>query len=129
MKTFKIFFWITDLAFILYWTVTALHLIPEEYLYNDYKNPMMVDWNWSFMPLDLMISATGLTSLFFFSKNNSVWKQWALISLVLTFCSGLQAIAFWVLRADYDITWWVMNLYLLIYPMFFIPKFLENRDI
>jgi hypothetical protein len=46
----------------------------------------------------------------------------ALISLVLTFCSGLQAIAFWILRADFDLSWWIPNLFLMIYPIFFIIR-------
>lgn len=50
----------------------------------------------------------------------------ALISLTLTFCSGLQAIAFWIIKADYDLMWWIPNLYLLIYPLFFIPKLIKT---
>jgi hypothetical protein len=36
----------------------------------------------------------------------------------LTFCSGLQATAFWAWRAEFDLTWWLANGYLLIYPLF-----------
>jgi hypothetical protein len=45
----------------------------------------------------------------------------------LTFCSGLQAIAFWALRAEFDLTWWLANGYLLICPLFFIPCLLSER--
>jgi hypothetical protein len=35
------------------------------------------------------------------------------------FCSGLQAIAFWVLRQDYDPTWWIPNLCLMVLPLLY----------
>jgi hypothetical protein len=85
-----------------------------------------VAWNWSFLPLDLFISFTGISSLILFSKSNRLWKQLAIISLALTFCSGLQAIAFWAIKKDFDIAWWIPNLYLLIYPLFYIPKMLRE---
>jgi Family of unknown function (DUF5360) len=126
MKRLKYIFLLVDIGFILYWIVTLLKVIPAEYLYSDYNNPMMVDWNWSFLPLDLFISFTGLTSIYKFNRNNESWKKLALISLVLTFTSGLQAIAFWTIRLDFDLTWWLFNGFLLIYPLFYIPRFLKN---
>ena len=122
MKTLKPFFLFVDIGFILYWLITYFKLIPAQYLFQDYTNPILVAWNWSFLPLDLFISATGLTSVYLYQKGNKQWRQLALISLVLTFCSGLQAIAFWVIRLDFDPTWWIPNLFLLIYPLFFIPR-------
>lgn len=127
MKTLKLFFLITDLGFIFYWLIVLLHLIPDSLLFKDYNDPILQAWNWSFLPLDLFISFTGLFSLYLFRKDNPVWKQYALISLILTFCSGLQAIAFWTIRLDFDITWWIPNLFLLLYPLFFIPKLLSKE--
>jgi Family of unknown function (DUF5360) len=126
MKTLKYFFLVTDIGFILYWAITALHLIPDEFLFQDYKNELLVAWNWSFFPLDIFVSVSGLSSLYFWRKNNEIWLKLALISLILTFCSGLQAIAFWVIRKDFDISWWLPNLFLLLYPLFFLPKFLKK---
>ncbi len=125
MKRLKFIFFIVDIGFILYWIITMLHIIPPEFLYNDYNNPLMVDWNWSFLPLDLFISMTGLTSIVRYNKKKHNWQKWALISLVLTFVSGLQAIAFWTIRLDFDVTWWLFNGFLLIYPLFYIPRFLK----
>lgn len=127
MKYLKPFFLITDIGFILYWLVTALHLIPESWAFKDYTNPILVAWNWSFFPLDMCISATGLSSIYLYTKKNQLWKKLSLISLVLTFCSGLQAVAFWALRLDFDISWWSVNLYLLIYPLFFIGKVVKDK--
>ncbi len=126
MKLLKYIFLIVDIGFILYWIITVIKIIPPEYLYSDYHNPIMVDWNWSFLPLDLFISFTGLMSIRLFNTNNDQWKMWALISLVLTFASGLQAIVFWTIRFDFDLTWWLLNGFLLIYPLFFIPKFIRK---
>lgn len=128
MKTLKYFFFLVDIGFIIYWGITYFEALPSEYLYSDYKNPMMVDWNWSFFPLDLCISFTGLTSYWQYRKGNKNWKNLALISLILTFTSGLQAIAFWAIRGDFDITWWGMNLFLMIYPLFFIPQFFSPKE-
>ncbi len=125
MHRLPTFFLITDLAMLLYWGITAVHLISPAYLYSDYTNPILVDWNWSFFPLDMLISATGLFSLYR-RRSGQPWKQMALLSLTLTLCSGLQAIAFWTLRHDFDPTWWLPNLYLLLYPLFFIPRLLGH---
>ncbi|WP_340020907.1 YvaD family protein [Paenibacillus sp. FSL K6-1096] len=120
MKLLKPFFLVTDIGFILYWIITYFHIIPESMAFKDYNNPIMVHWNWSFFPLDILISITGLSSLYLYRKQLPSWRAWALISLVLTFCSGLQAIAFWAFAHDFDIYWWGFNLYLLVYPLFFL---------
>jgi hypothetical protein len=120
MKILKPFFLITDIGFITYWVITALHLIPPQYLYKDYTNPLLVAWNWSFLLLDLCVSASGLSSVYLYSRGSAHWRDLALISLVLTFCSGLQAISFFALHADFDPLWWLPNLYLLIYPIPFV---------
>ena len=106
MSALKPFFWFTDLGMLLYWSVTALALIPAEYAYSDYKNPLLVAWNWSFFPLDLLISLTGLFSLFLYSRRSSLWRGMALVSLTLTFVSGLNAVSFWAIRGDFAPEWW-----------------------
>ncbi|MDN3954659.1 DUF5360 family protein [Sporolactobacillus laevolacticus] len=126
MGRMKWFFYVTDVGFLLYWLITLLHVIPESMLFKDYHNPLLVSWNWSFLPLDLFISFTGLMALYFYRKGKNMWRNFSLISLVLTFCSGLQAIAFWAIRFDFDWIWWVFNLYLMIYPLFFLPKLLTQ---
>ena len=115
MKWLKYLFLVVDIGFIIYWLITLLKVIPSDYLFKDYQNPILVAWNWSFLPLDLFISGTGLASLWLWKADNQSWRPLALISLVLTFCSGLQAITFWFLRHDFDISWWIPNLFLLIY--------------
>lgn len=124
MKSLKKFFLITDMGFVIYWFITLFHLIPESLLFKDYINPILVVWNWSFFPLDMLISITGFYGLYLYNKKNILWKKISLISLVLTICSGLQAISFWLIRCDFDPIWWFFNSYLIIYPLFFIKGLL-----
>jgi hypothetical protein len=120
IKRLRICFLLVDLGFIAYWICVWLHLFPAAYLFKDYDNPILQAWNASFLPLDLMVSATGLGALWRQARGGVGWERLALISLVLTMCSGLQAVAFWTLRNDYDPAWWAPNLFLLVYPVFFI---------
>lgn len=122
MKFLKPLFLIVDIGFITYWLITALHLIPAEYLYNDYTNPILVHWNWSFFPLDIFVSITGLYSIYLKNKQISYWKFFALVSLLLTSVSGLQAIAYWSFAGEFNLTWWLPNLFLLLYPIYFIVQ-------
>ncbi len=126
MEKLKPWFLVVDLGFIAYWLITLFHLIPQEYLFKDYENPILVAWNWSFLPLDLFISATGLSSLYLYRKRNPAWSSLAFASLLLTSCSGLQAIAFWAIRRDFDPLWWSFNLFLLCYPFAFFPGMLRQ---
>ena len=121
MRALRPFFVATDTGFVLYWLITLAGVIPAAYLFKDYSDPILVAWNWSFLPLDLMISATGFWSLYLHRQANPAWLPWALMSLTLTTCSGLQAVAFWTLRADFDPAWWIPNLYLLLYPCSSFP--------
>jgi hypothetical protein len=122
VRGFRIAFLATDLGFIAYWLVTLLHLVPAEYLFNDYADPLMTAWNWSFLPLDLAVSATGLGALVLERQGDARFRDFAMLSLALTFASGLNAIAFWTLRRDFNPGWWAPNLYLLISPvvLFFV---------
>ncbi|MCX8130497.1 MAG: YvaD family protein [Clostridia bacterium] len=125
IKLLGVFMLLTDISFIFYWSATLFHLIPESLLFNDYSNPNLIAWNWSFLPLDLLISATGITSIMLYKRECSKWKTIALCSLVLTFCSGLQAIAFWAIKQEFDPAWWIPNLFLMVYPLFFIKKLIR----
>lgn len=111
LRTTKVLMLVTDLGFIAYFSITGLGLIPPEWVFADYANPLMADWNWSFLWIDLAASATGLISLW--TRNGPLM----LVSLVLTMASGLMAIAFWTLRGDFSLMWWIPNLYLMLFPI------------
>lgn len=115
-RSLRLFLTLVDMGFLLYWTITALSLLPAEWLYKDAGNTLMVSWNWSFLPLDLAASALGLSAVWL-DRRQRPWRFWALLSLSLTLCAGLQALSFWVLRRDFDWAWWIPNLILLLGPL------------
>ncbi|MEV6398759.1 DUF5360 family protein [Streptomyces sp. NPDC051907] len=117
---------VTDVAFLLYWTASLLVLIPAQYAYKDYDDPVMSDWNYSFLPLDIAASATGLASLVLarggcgaalLARRRLAWRPLMLVSLTLTSTAGLQAVVFWALRGDWSLSWWIPNLFLLLFPV------------
>ena len=117
---------ITDVGFLLYWSLTALVAggllrVPAEYLFSDYENPLVVAWNWSFMPLDVILSLCGLAAVALHRRGKPAWRGVAIMSLSLTFCAGLMAISFWAIRGDFDPTWWAVNLALMIWPLAYLP--------
>ena len=123
----------TDLGMLLYWAVTAamaLHLIdiPGDWLFKDYHDPRVMAWNWSFLPLDLLLSVTGLAALRMESANHANWRIMATVSLTLTFCAGLMAIAYWLIVQDFDPAWWIPNLFLILWPLPFLYAMLRQRE-
>lgn len=125
---------VTDLGFLLYWSVALLALIPAEYAYKDYDDPVMSDWNYSFLPLDIAASVTGLLSLALSRgalgararRHRPLWLPLMLVSLTLTSTAGLQAVVFWALRGDWSPTWWIPNLALLLFPVYAITVLLRH---
>ncbi|MDP9866493.1 MULTISPECIES: DUF5360 family protein [Streptosporangium] len=108
---------VTDIGFLVYFSVTGLGLVPPEWAFADYADPIMVSWNWSFLWIDVLAGATGLTSLHLIRRGAPNGPPLMLVSLVLTAASGLMAIAFWTLRGDFSPAWWIPNLYLLLFPL------------
>lgn len=118
----RIFLLLVDLGFLAYWAITLLGLLPASWLYAHHDDPVMVAWNWSFLPLDLFVSATGLAALVLARRHDPRWFLPALVSLAFTSASGMNAIAFWALRGDLDLSWWAPNLVLLLAPWLFIAR-------
>jgi hypothetical protein len=127
MKFLKINFLLVDIGFLFYWTITYFKLIPDELLFPDYKNPTLVTWNWSFFPIDLVLSITGMSSLILLNRKNETWFFLALISLSLTHASGLMAISFWAIQGWFDLSWWLPNLYLMLYPIPMLIFLIRNQ--
>jgi len=118
---------ITDIGMLLYWSLTILMVIklvdiPSEWLFKNYDDPQIVAWNWSFFPIDILLSVTGLVALKLEKNGDHSWRAWALVSLTLTVCAGLMAISFWAFVGDFDIAWWLPNLFLMLWPLPFIFK-------
>lgn len=127
-RILKFFMLVTDLAFISYWTLAALMAsgwaaIPSDWLYSNYADRTITQWNWSFLPLDITLSIIGLTSVYLARRGDERWRFLAIISLTLTIAAGLMAISFWAIRREFDIGWWIANLYLIVWPLaFLIPS-------
>lgn len=116
---------ITDFSFLLYWGVAALHAlaliqIPQDWLYANADDARVVAWNWSFFPLDVAFSLTGLAAVRQARKGASAWRPLALISLILTMVAGGMAVGYWVLLGEFDPFWIGANAVLLIWPVFFL---------
>jgi hypothetical protein len=127
-RSLRVFLLVVDCQFIVYWIASALRLVPAEWLYAHHDDPVMVAWNWSFLPLDLLVSATGLGALVVARARDTRWPLLALASLALTSASGLNAVAFWALRGDFDITWWTPNLLLLFCPWLFMHSLWRGQE-
>jgi hypothetical protein len=125
MRRLRTVFLVVDLGFVGYWLCAWLQLFPEDWLFKDYQNPILQAWNFSFLPLDLLVSASGLSAVVCHGRGNPAWYALSLASLVLTSCSGLQALSFWALRGDFDPSWWLPNLFLLLYPLYFLAPWLR----
>ncbi len=125
-KLLKANFLLIDFGFLFYWGITYFKLIPDELLFPDYKDPTLVIWNWSFFPLDLVLSLCGLTSLILLKQMSDRWIYFAIVSLCLTFASGLMAISFWAIQGWFDLAWWLPNLYLMLYPIPFLLQFSKS---
>lgn len=121
-----------DLGMLLYWGIATLVCIgalslPREAMYAGYGTPLVDAWNWSFAPLDLAFSLTGLLALRLARRSDRRWYPVALISLTLTFCAGLMAISFWGLTGDFDPAWWLPNLALVAAASWWLPRLIGKR--
>ena len=103
----------TELGMLLYWVLAvgmALGLmhVPEDWMYSNHDDPMVVAWNWSFFPIDVLFAGTGLVARY----SRRAPGRLADVSLTLMFCAGLMALSFWTLRGELDPFWWGANLWL-----------------
>jgi hypothetical protein len=125
-RTLRIALLLTDFAFLAYWSLAALnaaHLIqiPVDWLYADADQPRVVAWNWSFFPLDIAFSATGLLAVRRAGRGDPGWRALALVSLVLTIVAGGMAVGYWTLLGEINLSWFLPNLALVLWPIPFLP--------
>ncbi len=107
---------ITELLMVLYWILaTALILklvnIDPTLMYSDYKNPLVVAWNWSFFPIDIAFASIGLFSRYG-NVNGRRKLKFEVTAATLMVCAGLMAISYWVITGDFSLTWWAVNIWL-----------------
>lgn len=124
---------ITDVAFILYWTIAALALVgllhvPPEWMYANYDRPDVIAWNWSFLPMDLAFSAFGLKAVAAARRGDPAWRPFAIVSLTLTMAAGGMAVSYWVILREFDPSWFFANLALVIWPLFFMGRLMSQPE-
>lgn len=112
----KLLLTITEVGMLAYWALAALMAagaltVPPEYMYSDHLNPLVVAWNWSFLPIDIAFALCGLAARFGRLRNATMLE---IISLTLMLCAGLMAISFWVFLGAFDPMWWGLNLWLMV---------------
>ena len=118
---------LTDVLFILYWSIAALLElglldIPQDLMYADYNDPRVVAWNWSFFPLDIIFSIVGLAAVRANAVGSPSWRPLTIISLILTMTAGGMAVSYWAILGEFDPAWFLPNLLLVIWPLFFLQK-------
>jgi len=103
----------TEVGMLVYWLLAismALGLvnIPPHWMYAQHHGPLVVAWNWSFFPIDVLFAGAGLLA----RCSGRAPERLADVSFALMFCAGLMALSFWTLRCDFDPVWWGANLWL-----------------
>ncbi len=132
-KSLQIALLTTDLGFLVYCSLSALvqagviHVSPS-WMYAHYEEPSVIAWNWSFLPLDLVFSLTGLAAVTAARRGSRLWRPLALLSLAFTMAAGGMAVAYWTLLHEFEPAWFLPNLALMLWPLAFLRSFLsENR--
>ena len=117
---------VTDVAFLVYWSLSALvqtglvHA-PRALMYAHFDDPRVVAWNWSFLPVDLAFSATGLAAVAASRRGDPLWRPLALLSLAFTMVAGGMAVGYWALLGEFEPSWFLPNLALVVWPLAFLP--------
>ena len=125
---------VIDYGMLLYWSMSSLSALgiirlPGRYMYAGFGDPIMAAWNWSFAPLDILFAITGIYSIHLANKGDEKWHPAAVVSLTLTFCAGLMAIAFWTMIGFFDPWWWIPNLALMIVPLFWLARLFARQRV
>ncbi|MEP3449651.1 MAG: DUF5360 family protein [Parasphingorhabdus sp.] len=121
-------FRVIDWTMLLYWSLISLAALsvialPSSMMYDGYGTPFVDAWNWSFAPLDVLFALLGLIAVRLHSKGDTRWYAMAIASLSLTFCAGLMAVGFWTIKGEFNPSWWIPNLLLMILPIYWFFKF------
>jgi hypothetical protein len=107
--------YVVDIGFLAYWLSIAMSVLPASSMFDGYADPRVQAWNWSFLPLDVAASATGLSALRLLRIGSPVAGVLTAVSLTLTAVAGGMAIAYWAVLGDVELLWWAPNLALLVF--------------
>jgi hypothetical protein len=115
-KTLRTVLFLIDIGFVLYWISISVNAIPHSWVFQNYDDPIVKAWNWSFFPLDIAASITGIIGLRLGSARLTI------VSATLTMVAGGMAIAFWALQRFFDAGWWFPNAILFIVGLVVLVK-------
>lgn len=121
---------LTEVGMLAYWVFAGVVtagwiMVAPEMMYPDHTNPLIVNWNWSFLPIDVLFAMAGLTARFApLQTAHATLLQ--IVSLTLMFCAGLMAISFWALQCWFDVTWWGINAWLVILSVTALVQLTRN---
>lgn len=106
-----------------YWFMSILQMLgvferPASMMFADFNNLRVVAWNWSFFPVAMLISVTGLMAFYMSHRNDMRWRSVAIVSLSSTICAGTMACCYWAILGEFDPSWFLPNLALAIVPLF-----------
>jgi len=119
-RTLRLTMWAmiaTDVGFLIYWAVVATRPVPARLMFVEYADPRVQAWNWSFLPLDLAASLTGFAAASSVRRGGAQASARLALSLGLTATAGGMAIAYWLMRGQFDLGWLVPNAFLLLFPL------------
>jgi hypothetical protein len=124
----------TDGLFLIYWMLSGLAQfglihIPPDWMYAHYDQPIVVAWNWSFLPLDLAFSLSGLAAVAAAQRGSELRRPLALLSLTFTMAAGGMAVSYWTILGEFDPAWNLPNLLLVIWPLFFLPGLIKINQV
>jgi hypothetical protein len=116
---------LTDILVLFYRAMSGLAaagliVLPSTFMYADYAKPWVCAWNWSILPFDAGFSITGFAAIVAARRGLALWRPLALISLTLTVTAGLMADSYWTLMGQFDPSWFLPNLALVIWPLPYI---------
>ena len=92
-------------------------MFPAQVLFEEYDDPRVAAWNWSFLPLDVAASLTGLAAARAVRRATPAAPALLSISLALTATAGGMAVVYFAQRGQFDPFWMSSNLALLLFPL------------
>lgn len=108
---------ITDIGFIIYWALIIGHGLPPEAMFEEYTDPRVAAWNWSFLPLDIAASLTGFAAVRVMRREQPAAPALLSLSLALTATAGGMGAIYFALRGQFDPSWILPNVALLLFPL------------
>src|SRR5690349_19357784 len=107
---------VTDLGFIVYWTLVIDGALPAAAMLHEYADHRLAAWYWSFLPLDGAASLSGLAALRATRRDRPTAPAMLTLSLALTATAGGMAVVYFAQRGEFDPSWMLPNLALLLFP-------------